>query len=182
MKNATKIRRILYLSRILRFIFIRLAARRQFAPTFWCKSLAYLLQYETQLIEQAGSVGGPIANISTGKQFQFWRSVRNLVSSPRRIYFCHKIGVCFSPGTTPSKTKVTIESMVKFWKINCRNGISTLENLGFQQFPHSSFNLQKGCDQVQILREFELYSLRRDNSIKLACETSKRSDCSLLSV
>ena len=34
----------------------------------------------------------------------------------------------------------------------------------------SSFNLQKGGDQVQILREFELYLLKRDNSIKLACE------------
>ena len=38
---------------------------------------------------------GPIAYISTGKQFQFWRLVRNLVSSPRRIYFCHKIGMIF---------------------------------------------------------------------------------------
>ena len=72
------------------------------------------------------------------------------------------------------KTKATIESMAKFWKINCRNEISTLENLGFQQFPLSSFNLQRGRDQVQILREFELYLLKRDNSINsinLACET-----------
>ena len=68
------------------------------------------------------------------------------------------------------KTKATIESMAKFWKINSWNGISTLENLGFQLFPVSSFNLQKRCDQVQILREFELYHLKRDNSINLACE------------
>ena len=68
------------------------------------------------------------------------------------------------------KTKAAIGSMAKFWKMNCRNGISTLENLWFQQFPLSSFNLQKGGDQVQILREFELYLLKRNNSINLACE------------
>jgi len=55
----------------------------------------FLSFFKTAVIQNGGSVGGPIVYISTGKQFQFWRSVRNLVSSPRRIYFCHKIGVCF---------------------------------------------------------------------------------------
>ena len=59
--------------------------------------------------------------------------------------------------------------MAKFWKINCRNGISTLENLGFQQFPLSSFNVQKRCVLVQTLLEYKLYLLKRDNSMKLAC-------------